>query len=156
MMPSEPHSVFRRHFCPLIRHSLPFRQIRRIDSEQRQRVCDTVRHYVVRRLRLAVHRRNRGNTTPPISVTRFILSKWARFSGVSRTISTSRRLSFKTTSAARVKRLSPKPCATEASVRIEQGATSIPSVLNVPLAMHAPILPIGWTKSAKAYTSSFV
>ena len=59
-------------------------------------------------------------------------------SGASRTISTSRRRSFSTTSAARVSRLSPKPWAMAASERIEQGATSMPSVRNDPLEMLAP------------------
>ena len=91
---------------------------------------------------------------PPISVTRRILSKWARLSGVSRTINTSRRRSLSVTSAARVSRLSLAAWAIAESVRMEQGATSIPAVRNEPLAMPAARLPIGCTTSASACTSS--
>ena len=52
--------MFRRHFCPLVRYPLPFRRIRRIDSEKRQSVCNTVCNNIVCSLRFAVHRRNRG------------------------------------------------------------------------------------------------
>ena len=64
---------------------------------------------------------------PPISVMLVMLRKCARFSGVSRTIRIRRRRSFSMTSAARVMRLSDRPCATAASVRMEQGATTIAS-----------------------------
>ncbi len=76
---------------------------------------------------------------PPISVTATMLRRCARFNGVSRTISTSRRRSFSVTSAARVIRLSPRPCATAASVRIEHGAITMPSQRNEPLAIAAPM-----------------
>src|SRR5471030_1368101 len=76
---------------------------------------------------------------PPISVTAVILRRCARLNGVSRTISTSLRRSLSTTSAARAIKLSDRPCATDASVFIEHGATIIPSDWNEPLAMAAPI-----------------
>jgi hypothetical protein len=76
---------------------------------------------------------------PPISVTAVILRRCARLNGVSRTISTRRRRSFSTTSAARAIRLSDRPCATAASVFIEQGAITMPSVWNEPLAIEAPM-----------------
>ena len=61
----------------------------------------------------------------------------------SRNSSTSRRRSFKTTSAARVRRLLATPLAISASVRAEHGATIIPMVRNEPLAMGAPMSVIG-------------
>ena len=91
---------------------------------------------------------------PPISVTAVMLRRWARFSGVSRVSSTSRRRSFSTTSAARLIRLSDSPMAMAASVRIEQGATTIPSVAKEPDAMLAPMSLTGWTWSASASTSA--
>jgi hypothetical protein len=42
------------------------------------------------------------------------------------------------TSAARLMRLSEKPCATAASVFIEHGAITMPAVMNEPLAIEAP------------------
>ena len=75
----------------------------------------------------------------PISVTLTMLRRCARFSGVSRTISTRRRRSLSITSAARVIRLSASPCATAASVRIEQGAITMPAQRNEPLAIAAPM-----------------
>ena len=68
---------------------------------------------------------------------------WPACSGVSRNSSTSRRRSFKHTSAARVSRLLVTPVAISASVRAEQGATTIPMVRNEPLAMAAPTSVIG-------------
>ena len=91
---------------------------------------------------------------PPISVTAVMLRRWARFSGVSRVSSTRRRRSFSTTSAARLIRLSDSPMAMAASVRIEQGATTIPSVAKEPDAMLAPMSLTGWTWSASASTSA--
>jgi hypothetical protein len=67
--------------------------------------------------------------------------KCARLNGVSRTINNRRRRSLSVTSAARVRRLSPKPCATAASVFIEQGAITIAAVSKLPLAMQAPMSP---------------
>ena len=72
---------------------------------------------------------------PPISVTAVMLRRCARLNGVSRTISTRRRRSLSTTSAARAIRLSDRPWATAASVFIEQGAITMPSDWNEPLAM---------------------
>ena len=46
------------------------------------------------------------------------------------------------------------PVAIAASVRIEQGATSIPSVGNEPEAMDAPTSATGWTTAALAFTAS--
>ena len=74
----------------------------------------------------------------PISVTVLMLRRCARLSGASRATSTRRRRSFSITSAARVSRLSPKPCAMAASVRMEQGATTMALQRNEPLAMEAP------------------
>ena len=91
---------------------------------------------------------------PPISVTAVMLRRWARFSGVSRVSRTRRRRSFSTTSAARLIRLSDSPMAMAASVRIEQGATTIPSVAKEPDAMLAPMSLTGWTWSASASTSA--
>jgi head-tail adaptor len=62
-------------------------------------------------------------------------------SGVSRTIRIRRRRSFSVTSAARVSRLSPRPCAIAASDFIEQGATTMAAVAKLPLAMQAPMSP---------------
>ena len=76
---------------------------------------------------------------PPISVTAVMLRRCARFSGASRASSTRRRRSLSVTSAARVTRLSDRPCATPASVRIEHGATTMPAVRNEPLASTAPM-----------------
>ena len=77
----------------------------------------------------------------PISVAAVMLRRWARLNGVSRTISSSLRRSLSVTSAARVSRLSEKPCATEASVFIEQGATTMAEVPKLPLARQAPMSP---------------
>jgi len=78
---------------------------------------------------------------PPISVTDVMLRRWARLNGVSRTISNSVRRSFSVTSAARVTRLSDRPCATAANVFIEQGATTIAAAWKLPLATQAPMSP---------------
>jgi hypothetical protein len=53
------------------------------------------------------------------------------------------------TSAARLTKLSAKPCAVLASVFIEQGATTIPSEWNEPLAIVAPMSLTLWTTSAR-------
>src|SRR5471032_2933244 len=90
---------------------------------------------------------------PPISVTAVILRKCARLNGVSLTISTSRRRSLSTTSAARAIRLSDRPCATDASVFIEHGATIIPSDWKEPLATEAPTSRTLCTTWASASTS---
>ena len=47
--------------------------------------------------------------------------------------------SFSVTSAARRSRLSARPAAMAATVAMLQGATIMPAVLSVPLAMGAPI-----------------
>jgi hypothetical protein len=52
------------------------------------------------------------------------------------------------TSAARVTRLSASPCATAASVRMEQGAITMPSQPKLPLAIEAP------TSAASCMTSA--
>ncbi len=62
-----------------------------------------------------------------------------RWNGVSRTISTSGRRSFRVTSAARVSRVEVTPVAISDMVRTEQGATIMPRVRNEPDAMAAPI-----------------
>jgi hypothetical protein len=76
---------------------------------------------------------------PPISLTAVMLRRWARLSGVSRGSSTRRRRSFSTTSAARETSSSACACATAASVFIEHGAITMPSVRNEPLAIAAPM-----------------
>src|SRR5207237_583679 len=70
-----------------------------------------------------------GMMMPPISVTATMLRRCARLSGVSRGTSTRRRRSLRTTSAARDTRSSACACATAASVFIEQGAITMPSVM---------------------------
>ena len=72
----------------------------------------------------------------PISVTLTMLRRWPRCSGVARHQHQAAALRG-TTSAARVSRLSDRLCATEASVRVEHGATTMPH-WNEPLAMLAP------------------
>src|SRR5471032_3108913 len=83
-----------------------------------------------------------------------MLRRWARLNGVSRTISTRRRRSLSMTSAARVSRLSPKPCAIAASDFIVQGATTIACAAKLPLAMQAPMSPMGQACMALAASSS--
>ena len=90
----------------------------------------------------------------PISVTLTMLRRWPRCSGVSRASSTRRRRSLSTTSAARVSRLSARLCATAASVRMEQGAMTMPAHWNEPLAMLAPTLRASWATCASARTAS--
>src|SRR5690349_8871100 len=82
-----------------------------------------------------------------------MLRKCARLSGVSRATSTRRRRSLSITSAARVSRLSAKPFATPASVFIEHGAITMPSVRNDSLATAAPISRTLCTTSATASRS---
>src|SRR4051812_3633733 len=83
-----------------------------------------------------------------------MLRRWARLNGVSRTISTRRRRSLSMTSAARVSRLSPKPCAIAASDFIVHGATTIACAPKLPLAMQAPMSPTGQACVALAARSS--
>src|SRR5450830_29380 len=90
---------------------------------------------------------------PPISVTAVMLRRCARLNGVSLTISTSRRRSLSTTSAARAIRLSDRPWATDARVFIEQGAIIMPSLWNEPLAIEAPTSRTLCTTWARASTS---
>ena len=66
-----------------------------------------------------------------------MFSRWITLRGDSRVTSTSRRRSFRVTSAARVRRLSENPPAIEASVFIEQGTTAMPKVLKEPPEMGA-------------------
>ena len=73
----------------------------------------------------------------PISESASMLRRWPVWSGVSRTISTSRRRSFSTTSAARVRRVVVTPVAISARLRTEQGAMIMPTVLNEPLLIGA-------------------
>ncbi len=74
-------------------------------------------------------------------------------SGVSRTISTRRRRSFKVTSAARVRRLVVTPQAISASERTEQGAITMPAVLKEPLEIAAPMSSTLWITSARPWTA---
>ena len=64
----------------------------------------------------------------PISARATMLRRCPRWNGVSRTMSTSGRRSFSVTSAARLISDEVTPLAISDSVRIEQGATIIPSV----------------------------
>ena len=75
----------------------------------------------------------------PISASATRLRKWPRCSGVSRTIRISGRRSFSVTSAARVSSEVVTPVAISLMLRTEQGATIMPAVLKLPLAMGAPI-----------------
>ena len=68
-----------------------------------------------------------------------MLRIWPRCSGVSRSISTSRRRSLRQTSAARDTRLVVVPVAISDIVLIEQGAMIMPSVLKDPLEQAAPM-----------------
>jgi len=79
----------------------------------------------------------------PISDSASMLRRWPVWSGVSRTIRTSRRRSFSTTSAARVSRLAVAPVAISARLRIEQGAMIMPTVLNEPLLIGAAMSAAG-------------
>ena len=74
-----------------------------------------------------------GITTAPMLVTFNMFCRCPACSGVSRTISTSRRRSFSTTSAARDSSDEVTPVAISDSERIEHGATSIPRVWKLPL-----------------------
>src|SRR3989344_5548846 len=86
---------------------------------------------------------------PPISVTATMLRRCVRCRGDSRTISTRRRRSLRATSAARVSRLSASPCAMAASVRMEQGATTMAWHWNAPLAPEiATMMRRVWAASA--------
>ena len=75
----------------------------------------------------------------PISVTAAMARRWPRCSGVSRTISTRRRRSFSTTSAALVSSDELMQVAISPKLRIEHGATTMPMVRNEPLEIAAPI-----------------
>ena len=76
--------------------------------------------------------------TAPIRESFSMFSRWMSLSGISRTARTSRRRSFRTTSAARWTRFSQWPCATAASVRTLHGTMTMPSVRNEPLETAAP------------------
>ena len=78
---------------------------------------------------------------PPISVTASMLLMWPACSGVSRNIRTTRRRSFRQTSAARATRLDVTPVAISLKVRTEQGATIMPIVWNEPLEIAAAMSP---------------
>ncbi len=80
---------------------------------------------------------------PPISVTAVMVLRCPRCSGVSRSISTSGRRSFSTTSAARVSRVEVTPLAISDSVRTVHGAITMPLVLNEPEEIAAPISAMG-------------
>ena len=125
-------------------HPLPARELRRVDAEEVEDARHAVRHQLLDRLRPGVeggHRRE--DRPPPISVAATMLRRCARLSGVSRGTSTRRRRSFSTTSAAREMRSSACACATAASVFIEHGAITMPSVRNEPLAIVAA-MSLGW------------
>ena len=86
---------------------------------------------------------------PPISVTA-VVAQVRQVERRLRTIITRRRRSLSVTSAARVMRLSDRPWATAASVRIEQGTITMPAVWNAPLASVAPTSRMLCTWSASA------
>ena len=74
-----------------------------------------------------------------------MFSRWIRLSGVSRGTRISFRPSLSATSAARWIRFDADPEATAVRVRIEQGAITMPSVLNEPDATTAPMSSLSWT-----------
>ncbi len=76
--------------------------------------------------------------TTPMRASFSMFSRCISLRGASRTASTSRRRSFRTTSAARWTRWSPRPVAIAASDFTLHGATIIPIVWNEPLEMAAP------------------
>ena len=76
----------------------------------------------------------------PSSVAVTMARRCPRCSGASRAIKTSRRRSLRTTSAARVTSEDVTPEAISDRLRIEQGAITMPMVLNEPLEIVAPIL----------------
>ena len=79
-----------------------------------------------------------------------MLRSCGRLIGVSRGTMTRGRRSFSATSADRSIRLRDSPCATPASVFIEQGTITIASQGEVPLAIAAPRSRLRWTISASA------
>jgi hypothetical protein len=70
-----------------------------------------------------------GQMMAPISVAVTISRRWPRCSGVSRGTITRRRRSLSVTSAARTRRLSLSEWAMPASVFMEQGMATMPSIL---------------------------
>ncbi len=83
-----------------------------------------------------------------------MLRMWPVVSGVSRSISTRRRRSFSTTSAARARRLVVTPLAISARVFTEQGATTMPNVLKEPEEIGAAMSSLACTASARAFTAA--
>jgi len=75
----------------------------------------------------------------PISARATIERRCPRWSGVSRIISISLRLSLSVTSAARMRRFDEMPWAIEDIVFTEHGAITIASVRKEPLAKRAPM-----------------
>ncbi|MQY22648.1 hypothetical protein NRB20_57660 [Nocardia sp. RB20] len=75
---------------------------------------------------------------PPASVIVVMLRSWIRLKGASRTISTRRRRSLSTTSAARDSRVELTPLAISPTERMEAGAISMPRVRNDPEDIGAP------------------
>ena len=73
-----------------------------------------------------------------------MFSAWTRESGVSRRPRTSRRRSFRQTSAARCRRPRDVPCAIAASVPAEHGRTAIPRVRNEPEEIGASTALSAW------------
>ncbi len=81
----------------------------------------------------------------PISVAASMFFKCPACSGVSRTMRTRRRRSFKVTSAAREIRVVVTPVAISARVFTEQGATIMPIAWNEPLEIGAARSSARWT-----------
>ena len=117
--------------------SPPAGELSGVHAEEVEHARYRVRDKLVERLRSRVERRYRREHDPPISVTATMLRRCARLSGVSRGTSTRRRRSLRTTSAALETRSSACACATAASVFIEQGAITMPSVRYEPLEIVA-------------------
>src|SRR5215471_747247 len=94
-----------------------------------------------------------GRITAPISASAVIVRRWPRWSGVSRITRMSGRPSLRVTSAARVRRLSARPCAMEAAAFTLHGTTTMPSVLKEPEAMEAPmsLFSYRWVASASTF-----
>ena len=90
---------------------------------------------------------------PTISVSASMLRRCPKCSGVSRTIRISLRRSFKHTSAARMSRFELSPAAIADILCTEQGAITMPSTGNDPLAKRLPMSSIEYAKSARALKS---
>ena len=92
----------------------------------------------------------------PISDNAVMVRRWPVCSGLSRTISTSRRRSLSVTSAARVSNVVVPPLAISDIERTEQGAMIMPAVRNDPLEIDAAMSSMRWWVWAIALTSAIL